>query len=133
MRRTAAARRCGCSNSAGVSMRESVLKSRGTGQGKSEANTLDRVTFGKIVLTYPPGDDPEQTADEVEKLEASIETLFSKKHFDPAIGVWNSIAMTTCMSISEDELTVSKTRLFTEWRLEYMTLKADDGQLGAPS
>jgi hypothetical protein len=87
----------------------------------------------KIVLTYPPGDDPEQTADEVEKLEASIETLFSKKHFDPAIGVWNGIAMTTCMSISEDDLTVSKTRLLTEWRLEYMTLKADDGQLGAPS
>ena len=36
----------------------------------------------KIVLAYPPGDDPEQAADEVEKLEAAIEDLFSKKHFD---------------------------------------------------
>lgn len=28
-------------------MRESVVKSRGAGRGQSEANTLDRVTFGK--------------------------------------------------------------------------------------
>jgi hypothetical protein len=87
----------------------------------------------KIVLVYPPGEDPEQTADEVEKLEASIEALFSKKHFDSTNGVWKGIAMKTCMSISEDDLTVSKTRLLTEWRLEYMTLKADDDQLGTPA
>lgn len=32
----------------------------------------------KIILAYPPGDDPEQTADELEKLESSIEALFTK-------------------------------------------------------
>lgn len=85
-----------------------------------------------IVLAYPPGDDPEQTADEVEKLEADIEDLFSKKYFDQTTGKWNGIALKGCMSISEDDLTVSKARLLTQWRLEYMTLKADEEQLGAP-
>lgn len=86
----------------------------------------------KIVLAYPPGDDPEQTADEVEKLEASIDALFSKKYFDSATGKWNGIALKDCMSISEDDLPVSKARLLTQWRLEYMTLKADEEQPGAP-
>ncbi len=86
----------------------------------------------KIVLAYPPGDDPEQAADEVEKLEADIQDLFSKKHFDQATGKWNGVALKQCMSISEDDLRVSRARLLTQWRLEYMTLKADEGHPGAP-
>ncbi len=86
----------------------------------------------KIVLAYPPGDDPEQAADEVEKLEADIQDLFSKKHFDQATGKWNGVALKQCMSISEDDLRVSRARLLTQWRLEYMTLKADEEQPGAP-
>jgi hypothetical protein len=82
----------------------------------------------KIVLAYPPGDDPEQTADEVEKLEISIEDLFSKKHFNQATGEWNGIALKACMSISEDDLSVSEAKRLTQWRLEYMTLKADKEQ-----
>jgi hypothetical protein len=81
----------------------------------------------KIVLAYPPGDDPEQAADEVEKLETDIQNLFETKHFDQATGKWNGIALKQCMSISEDDLVVSKARLLTQWRLEYMTLKADEG------
>jgi hypothetical protein len=86
-----------------------------------------------IVLAYPPGDDPEQTVDEVEKLETAIKDLFSKKHFDQATDKWNEIALRTCMSISEDDLPVSKTRLLTQWRLEYMTLKGNEDQPGVPS
>jgi len=86
----------------------------------------------KIVLAYPPGDDPELTADEVEKLEAAIADLFEKKHFDQATGKWDGIALKQCMSISEDDLRVSKARLLTQWRLEYMTLQADEDQPGAP-
>lgn len=85
----------------------------------------------KIVLAYPPGDDPEQTADDMEKIETAITTLFAEKHFDQATGKWNGIALKGCMSISEDDLPVSKARLLTQWRLEYMTLKADDDQVGA--
>ena len=101
--------------------------------GSQEVDHSDGSPYDlKIVLAYPPGDDPEHTADEVEKLEAAIEDLFSKKHFDQATGKWNGIALKGCMSISEDDLTVSKARLLTQWRLEYMTLKADEEQPGVP-
>lgn len=85
----------------------------------------------KIVLAYPPGDDPDLAADEVEKLEAAIAELFREKHFDQATGKWNGVALKQCMSISEDDLRVSRARLLTQWRLEYMTLKADEEQPGA--
>lgn len=86
----------------------------------------------KIVLAYPPGDDPEHAADKVEKLEAKIADIFEGKHFDQATGKWNGIALKQCMSISEDDLRVSQARQLTQWRLEYMTLKADDEQPSAP-
>jgi len=81
----------------------------------------------KIVLAYPPGDDPEQTADEVEKIEVAITNLFEEKHFNQAAATWNGIALKSCLSISEDDLTVSTARLLTQWRLEYMTLKSSQG------
>lgn len=95
--------------------------------GGKEINHSDGSPYElKIVLAYPPGDDPEQAADEVEKLEIEIADLFEKKHFDQATGKWNGIALKACMSISEDDLRVSRVRLLTQWRLEYMTLKADE-------
>ena len=83
----------------------------------------------KIVLSYPPGDDPEQAAEEVEKLEAAITKLFEEKHFDQDSRKWNGIALKQCMSISEDDLPVSKARLLTQWRLEYMTIKTDEDKM----
>ncbi len=79
----------------------------------------------KIVLLYPPGDDPEQAAYDVEKIEIAVTNLFEEKHFDHGTGKWNGIALKQCLSISEDDLTVSKAKLLTQWRLEYMTIKAD--------
>lgn len=101
--------------------------------GGNEINHSDGSPYDlKIVLAYPPGDDPEQTADDVEKIETAITTLFAEKHFDQATDKWSGIALKGCMSISEDDLPMSKARLLTQWRLEYMTLKADDDQVGAP-
>jgi hypothetical protein len=101
--------------------------------GGNEINRADGIPYElKIVLAYPPGDDPEQTADDVEKIETAITTLFAEKHFDQATGKWNGIALKECISISEDDLPVSKARLLTQWRLEYMTLKAEDDQVHAP-
>lgn len=84
----------------------------------------------KIVLAYLPGEDTEQTADDVEKIETAVINLFEEKYFDQIAGKWNGIALRQCMSISEDDLSVSKARLLTQWCLEYMTNKADDGQVG---
>ena len=77
----------------------------------------------KIVLVYPPGDDPDQVATEIEGLEDSISKLFTSTYFDEPSGAWKGIALVACMSISEDDLTVSQARQLTQWRLEYMTLK----------
>jgi hypothetical protein len=84
----------------------------------------------KIVIVYPPGDDPEQAADDAEKIERAVTNLFEEKHFDQASKKWNGIALKQCISISEDDLPVSKAKLLTQWRLEYMTIKADDDQVG---
>jgi len=86
-----------------------------------------------IALVYPPGDDPEKVADAVESLEHSIEELFAGRYYDSATSTWCGIKLKSCMSISEDDLTVSKARSLTQWRLEYMTLKADDEQSSALS
>lgn len=80
----------------------------------------------KIVLAYDPGEDPEQAAESVQELETAITGEFEKRHFDHALDQWNGIALKTCMSISEDDLRVGQARQLTEWRLEYMTLKADE-------
>lgn len=85
----------------------------------------------QIVLVYPPGDDPEMAGDELENLAAVIATLFEERHFDQTTGKWNGVTLKQCMSISEDDLRVSRARLLTQWRLEYMTLKADEAQPGA--
>lgn len=84
----------------------------------------------KIVLVYPPGDDPEQSADDAEKIETAVTNLFEEKHFDQDFKKWNLISLKQCIAISEDDLPVSKARLLTQWRLEYMTIKADDDQVG---
>ena len=95
---------------------------------RSESSPYDL----KIVLAYPPGDDPERAADDVEKLETAITALFEDRFFDRNSGKWNGIALKQCMSISEDDLPVSKAKLLTQWRLEYMTLKAVEEQPGTP-
>ncbi len=101
--------------------------------GGKEIDHSDGSPYGlKIVHAYPPGEDPEHAADEVEKLETAIVDLFEDKHFDKTTGNWNGIALKQCISISEDDLPVSKARLLTQWRLEYMTLKSDEEQPGAP-
>lgn len=97
--------------------------------GGKESDRSDGTPYElKIVLVYPPGDDPEQSADDAEKIETAINNLFEEKHFDQASKKWNGIALKQCISISEDDLPVSKAKLLTQWRLEYMTIKADGGR-----
>lgn len=86
-----------------------------------------------VVLAYAPGADPEKAADSVDALETAVEKLFAEKHFDKATGQWKGIALKNCLSISEDDLTVSKAKLLTQWRLEHMTLRADEPQPAPPA
>jgi len=77
----------------------------------------------KIVLVYPPGEDLEETADEIDKLVAKVEGLFAKRHYDKDAGQWNGVQLKSCMAISEDDLPVRRAKLLNEWRYEHMTLK----------
>ena len=100
--------------------------------GGNEIDRSDGSPYNlKIVLAYTPGDDPEQAAEDVEKIETTIRAIFEDRHFDQGSGQWNGIALKQCMSISEDDLPVSRARLLTQWRLEYMTIKADDDQMSS--
>ena len=86
-----------------------------------------------VVLAYVPGENPDKAAGAVEALEAAVEKLFAEKHFDKGREQWKGIALKSCLSISEDDLTVSKAKLLMHWRLEYMTLRAEDSQPMPPS
>lgn len=86
-----------------------------------------------VVLAYAPGANPDKTADAVEAVETAVEKLFTEKHFDKAAGQWKDIALKSCLAISEDDLRVSKAKLLTQWRLEYMTLRAAEPQPAPPA
>ena len=79
-----------------------------------------------IVLLYPSGDDPEQTKDKIEVLEQKIASLFANKFYDHAAETWSTVMLKNCLSISEDDMTVAYSRRLTEWRFEYMTLRAEE-------
>lgn len=80
-----------------------------------------------IVLVFSPGDDADTAADDAEELAGTIEAAVRErlKHS-------RDIVLKSCFAISEDDLTVSRARVLSQWRLEYMTLRAESEQLGPP-
>lgn len=86
-----------------------------------------------VVLAYAPGADPDKAADAAVALETAVEKVFAEKHFDNATGKWKDIVLKSCLSISEDDLPVSKAKLLMQWRLEHMTLRAEETQPAPPT
>jgi hypothetical protein len=78
-----------------------------------------------IVLVYPPGDDAEAAADTADDLAETVKEDCEAKLQDK-----KQIIIKSCIAISEDDLTVSRARVLTHWRLEHMTLKADGDHPG---
>jgi hypothetical protein len=76
-----------------------------------------------IVLVYPPGEDPDEAADEIEGLAIKVEELFVKRLYEKDTGKWSGVQLKSCIAISEDDLPVSKAKLLNEWRYEHMTLR----------
>ena len=76
-----------------------------------------------IVLVYAPGAEPDEAAETAEKAEAAIVSMFEDKCFNNAAGTWKSFNLKTCISVSEDDLTITQAKSFVPWRLEYMSLK----------
>lgn len=80
-----------------------------------------------IVLVYPPGQDADAAHDNAEKVVEKINAAIQSRLVDG-----NEITLKTCFSISKDDLPVSHAKLLTQWRLEYMTHRADVDQPGPP-
>jgi hypothetical protein len=81
-----------------------------------------------VVLVFNPGDDQDAAADAAEMAAEVVETALRGRL--PNGGT--SIRLEACFAISEDEIPVSQARVLSHWRLEYMTHRAKDEQLGAP-
>ena len=84
-----------------------------------------------IVLTFVPGEDASLAMDMGEAAENQIEQLFSEKCYDEAADAWKHFNIIACLAICEDDIPVSRARLLKQWRLEHVSFKADDNELGA--
>lgn len=80
-----------------------------------------------VVLVYPEGDDAEDAAVAAEQAASKVETVLRARLTDPSV-----IRLRSCITLCESEITIAQSRLLTQWRLEYMTLSADDVQPGMP-
>ncbi|WP_245606822.1 hypothetical protein [Simplicispira psychrophila] len=82
-----------------------------------------------IVLVFNPGANAEAAADAADEVAGKIDVAIRARLATDA-----SIALGACFAISEDDISVSKARVLTQWRLEHMTLRAaDPEQLGPPA
>lgn len=82
-----------------------------------------------VVLAFNPGDDPEAAADAADAAAEAVETALRGRL--PEGGT--SIRLEACFAISEDDISVSRARVLNHWRLEYMTHRSKDEQLGPPA
>lgn len=78
-----------------------------------------------IVLVYPPGDDPDATAEAVDGVVEDIEQACEQR-----LKTKTEIVLKKCIGISEDDISVSQARVLMQWRLEHMTYKADSDEPG---
>ncbi len=78
-----------------------------------------------IVLVFPPGEDAEASAERADALAETIESALQERLKEPT-----ALVLRSCMAISEDDITVARAKVLTQWRLEHMTLRADEPQPG---
>lgn len=79
-----------------------------------------------IVLVFNPGDDPDTAAVAADAAAEAVERAVAGRL--PEGGT--AIVLEACFAVSEDDIRVSQARALYLWRLEHMTYRADDDQLG---
>lgn len=80
-----------------------------------------------VVLVYPEGDDAEEAMDAAEQAASKVDSVLRARLSDPSV-----IKLRSCIALCESDVTIAQSRLLTQWRLEYMTLSADEEQPGKP-
>ncbi len=95
--------------------------------GKSIERSAGQPYELSIVLVFPPGNDPTESADAAEKLTEEVADAVGKR-----LSGGKDIVLQSCFAVSEDDIPVSKAKVLTQWRLEHMTLKATQDSPGPP-
>lgn len=78
-----------------------------------------------IVLVYPPGDEPADTADTVDEVVVKVEKLARQRLAGKDGQPSELVQFRTCFALSEQDITISHARHLMQWRLEHMTLKSE--------
>ncbi len=84
----------------------------------------------RIIVACVSSADADVSAEIAKIIEAKLEEAFRKKLFDEKASRWADIQLVGCVAMSEDDLPLSRVRVLTPWRLEHLSLKAEDGQPG---
>lgn len=93
-----------------------------------EVDRRDETSYNlNIVLSFMLGDDPLLS---LEVAEDEVEQLFSQKCYNNSSGTRSYFKLDSCIAISEDDITVTKARLLSPWRLEHVSLKASGDEAG---
>jgi len=80
-----------------------------------------------IVLVFDPGEDAEDSSVTADRVAEAVESAVGGRLQDG-----KAVVLKSCFAISEDDLPISRAKVLTQWRLEYMTLRAEDDQPRPP-
>jgi hypothetical protein len=96
--------------------------------GENVERPLEEPYGLSIFLAFNPNPEPIDAGDAADLAAAAINKLFNEKCRDKKTGKWQYIELKKCVPLSEDDLPVSQQRLLREWKLDYVSFKADAEQ-----
>jgi hypothetical protein len=118
---------------------EAIMKTHGIAASEvyfdvDKGQLLDRADGSPfeltIIVALVSNADPNASTTVAEAIEGKLEDAFRKKLFDEKSSLWTDIRLVGCVAMGEDDLPLSRVRVLTPWRLEHLSLKAQDGQSG---
>lgn len=118
---------------------EAIMKAHGAAVSEvyfdvDDGRLLDRADGSAyqlgIVVACVAGTDPDASVQEAEVIEGKIDKAFRKQLFNENSLQWTDIRLMGCIAMSEDDLSLSRVRILTPWRLEHLSLKAQVDQPG---
>lgn len=76
-----------------------------------------------VILSFVPGENPEETENKAEEIAEQIEKIFAEAFYNPKEKQWAGIHLHYCSALSEDEFKLSNARRLSEWRFEYLSYR----------
>ena len=76
-----------------------------------------------VLLVFAPGKDPLDAQDQAEELAEALADKLVKRLVAKGGPTVTGLQLGNCIAISEDELTLSQSRVFQQWQLEHLSLR----------